>query len=87
MSGLTVKADGQRLRDFEITDVRQNSAGYLAGIKAGDKIIAINGNPTSEMDLSELNNYFNTKPGKKVTMHILRGVQSIEKEFRLFSEI
>ncbi|MBI1770061.1 MAG: aspartyl protease family protein [Bacteroidetes bacterium] len=87
MSGLIVKADGQRLRDFEITEVRKNSAGYLAGIQPGDKIIAINNYPTSEMDLSELNNYFNTKPGKKIKMHILRGTQSLEKEFRLISEI
>jgi len=46
--------------------VRENSAGYFAGIKTGDKIISINGNPTSEMDLSELNNYFDSKPGKRI---------------------
>jgi hypothetical protein len=87
MSGLTVKAEGDRLRDFEITEVRESSAGDQAGIKVGDKIITINSYPTSEMDLSELNNFFNSKPGKRLTMQILRGTQILEKEFRLFSEL
>jgi hypothetical protein len=87
MSGLIVKAEGDRLRDFEIIEVRHNSAGDLAGIQAGDKILYINNAPTAEMDLSEVNNYFNTKPGKKITMQLLRGKQIVEKEFRLINEI
>jgi C-terminal processing protease CtpA/Prc len=87
MSGLTVKADGPRLREFEVTEVRTNSAGEQAGILVGDRIISINNNPTSAMDLSQLNNYFNSKPGRKITMSIKRNDQTIEKAFRLFSEI
>jgi len=87
MSGLTVKADGPRLREFEVTEVRQNSAGEHAGVLVGDKIMSINQNPTVDMDLSQLNNYFNTKPGRKVRMLIKRNNQLIEKELTLFSEI
>ncbi len=87
MSGLTVKADGPGLRDFEIVEVRKNSAGDQAGILIGDKIISIRNFPTSEMDLSEVNNYFNSKPGRKVTMEILRKDKIIQKEFRLLAEI
>jgi predicted metalloprotease with PDZ domain len=87
MSGLSIKAEGARLRDFEVIEVRKNSAGDQAGILVGDKVIAINNYPTSEMDLSELNNFFNSKPGKKVTMQLLRKDQLIEKQVILFSEI
>jgi hypothetical protein len=87
MSGLTVKAEGERLRDFEIAEVRKNSAADQAGILAGDMILSINSFLTSEMDLSEVNNYFSTKPGRKITMIILRGNKKIEKVFHLFSEI
>jgi membrane-associated protease RseP (regulator of RpoE activity) len=87
MSGLTVKAEGERLRDFEVTEVRNNSAGAQAGILVGDKILSINSFLTSEMDLSEVNNYFSSKPGKRITMVILRGNEKIEKIFHLFSEI
>ncbi|HTH58453.1 MAG TPA: aspartyl protease family protein [Cyclobacteriaceae bacterium] len=87
MSGLTVKADGPRLREFEVTEVRTNSAGEQAGIQVGDRIIAINHNQTNSMDLSQVNNYFNSKPGRKITMSLKRNNQTIEKTFRLFSEI
>jgi hypothetical protein len=87
MSGLTVKADGLRLHDFEITEVRKNSAADQVGILVGDKIISINGIPTIEMNLSELNNYFSSKPGKKITMKIIRNNDVLKKEFKLFSEI
>jgi hypothetical protein len=87
MSGLTVKADGPRLREFEVTEVRKNSAGEQAGILVGDKILSINSNPTMDMDLSQLNNYFNTKPGKKVRMLVKRNNLLIDKELQLFSEI
>lgn len=87
MSGLTIKADGDRLRDYEVAEVRQNSAGQQADIRIGDKLIAINGIFTSELELSEINNYFNSKPGKKVKMQILRKNELLQKEFLLFSEI
>lgn len=87
MSGLIVKADGPRLRNYEIIEVREKSAAFNAGILAGDRILAINNDQAEDMDLSQLNNYFNTKPGKKITMVLLRGSVTIEKQFRLLSEI
>ncbi|GHN00049.1 hypothetical protein WSM22_15380 [Cytophagales bacterium WSM2-2] len=87
MSGLSVRAIGSRLREFEVIEVRERSAGFLAGINVGDKILSINNNLTEDMDLSQLNNYFNTKPGKKILMRLLRGNQVLEKEVILVSEI
>jgi hypothetical protein len=87
MSGLMVRAIGENLREFEIVEVRQNSSANQSDIRAGDKIISINNAPAVNMNLSEVNNYFDTKPGKKVTMLILRGTVQIEKVFTLINEI
>ncbi len=87
MSGLTLKAMGETLHDFEIVEVRQNSSAKQSDIRVGDRVIAVNNAPTSTMDLSEVNNYFDTRPGKKITLLILRGTTQMEKVFTLVNEI
>jgi C-terminal processing protease CtpA/Prc len=87
MSGITVKAIGETLHNFEIVEVRKNSSANLSDIRVGDKIIAVNNNLTENMNLSEVNNYFDTKPGKKITLLILRGAVQMQKVFSLINEI
>jgi len=87
MSGITLKAKGARLRRFEVTDVRENSAAEKVGIKPGDELISINGLPVSDLDLSSINAYFNSKPGRKVRVDLLRGTQRIHTSFDLESPI
>ncbi|HLZ16822.1 MAG TPA: PDZ domain-containing protein, partial [Cyclobacteriaceae bacterium] len=87
MSGVTVRATGPRLRDFEVIEVREKSPAAAVDIKLGDKIFSINNMLTSEMDLSEVNGYFNYKPGKRINMKIIRGAEMIEKEIKLINEI
>jgi hypothetical protein len=87
MSGISVKADGSHLNEFEIVEVREKSPAYVVGIKTGDKIFSIGNSLTSEMDLSEINSYFNSKPGKRIRMKIIRGTELIDKEFTLINEI
>lgn len=87
MSGLTLKAKGSRLQHFEITDVRGKSPAEEAGIKPGDLVLTINGLLTSDMDLNQLNAFFNAKPGKKVILELDRNGQRLRKEFRLMSQI
>jgi len=87
MSGISLKATGPILREFVVTEVRGQSSAFRVGIKVGDKIFSINNTLTSEMDLSEINTYFNTTPGKKLTMKIIRGSELIDKEIILINEI
>ncbi|MBS1506913.1 MAG: aspartyl protease family protein [Bacteroidetes bacterium] len=87
MSGLSIKADGEQLREFEVVEVRQNSPASLADIQVGDKVIMINDIFTKDLDLSQINGYFDTKPGKKIVMGILRKSQIIKREFTLANEI
>ncbi|HWA32499.1 MAG TPA: aspartyl protease family protein, partial [Cyclobacteriaceae bacterium] len=87
MSGITLKAKGARLRRFEVTDVRANSAAEKVGIQPGDELLSINGLPVSDLDLNSINAFFNSKPGKKVRVDILRGTQRIHTTFTLESPI
>lgn len=83
LSGLTIRARGARLRNFEISDVQENSSAARADIRKGDKIITVNGMNTSELDLNMINGFLNSKPGKKITLQIQRDGLKVKKEFRL----
>ena len=83
LSGITVRARGAKLKNFEISDVREHSQAEKAGIKEGDKVISVNGLTTADMDLSIINGILNSKPGKKIVLQIQRDGQKMRKEFRL----
>jgi C-terminal processing protease CtpA/Prc len=83
MSGLTIKAKGASLRTFEITNIRPNSPAEKSGLLAGDIISVINGLPANQLDLSSINGFFNTKPGKRISLDINRSGKVLKKEFRL----
>jgi hypothetical protein len=83
MSGLTIRAKGSRLKDFEITDIRENSPSKRADIKVGDKIVTVNGINASELDLNTVNGFLNSKPGRRITLVLNRKNEKIKKEFRL----
>lgn len=83
LSGLTIRAKGARLKNFEITDIRENSAAYRADLKVGDRIISVNGVSASELELNTVNGFLNSKPGRKISLMIERNSVKIRKEFRL----
>jgi Aspartyl protease/PDZ domain len=87
MSGLTLKAKGSRLQNFEITDVREKSPAELAGILPGDLVMTINGIDCSLLDLNQMNAFFNLKPGKRLVIEVDRSGQRLKKEFRLANQI
>lgn len=87
MAGIIVRAESKDLNQFEIVEVRKNSAAYHADVHEGDKIISVNNLPTEKMNLTQLNNFFTSKPGKKITLKLKRGEGLIEKQFRLVDEI
>ena len=87
MSGLTLKAKGARLRKFEVTDVRKNSAADREDIQNGDELVTINGTPTADLDLSNVNGYFNSKPGKTIRLELLRNGVRLMKKITLESQI
>ncbi len=87
LSGLTVKAQGEDLRNYEITNVRENSSADKANIKVGDSILSIGSEPASELDLNRIDSMLNSKPGKTITMEIERNGKKIKVEFVLQNQI
>lgn len=87
LSGLTIKAKGSDLTTFEITEVRNESAAKNADIQTGDIIISINGISTRDLNLNQINGYFNSKPGKKINLELNRNGELVKKFFFLEDQI
>lgn len=87
MSGLTLKAKGARLRKFEVTDVRKDSAAEKIGIQNGDELFSINGLRAADLDLNSVNGYFNSRPGKRIRLELLRNGEKLTKTLVLENQI
>ena len=83
LSGLTIRARGARLRNFEISGVRENSSAAKSDIRKGDKIITVNGMVAADLDLNMINGFLNSKPGRKITLQIQRDGVKVKREFWL----
>ena len=59
LSGLTVHATGPDLNIFELSEVRNGSAGFDAGLQAGDTLIRVNHSATKSLKLSDINQILN----------------------------
>ncbi|MBL7854475.1 MAG: aspartyl protease family protein [Cyclobacteriaceae bacterium] len=79
MSGITLKAKGSRLRNFEVTNVRPDSPAARADIKTGDDLVVINGARTSDLTLDEVIAFLNQKPGKKLHLEVSRQGERLKK--------
>ncbi len=83
LSGITVKAIGSNLNQYEIVEVRENSVAEDAGILAGDRLIAINHVETEKMGLGKVISILNAKPNKKLLLEISRDGKRIRQSFVL----
>jgi hypothetical protein len=87
LCGISVKAKGARLKTFEIIEVRKNSVADEMGITVGDLVASVNGRPASEFKLNELTGEFSSKPGRKLTLELIRNGETIRKTLILREEI
>jgi hypothetical protein len=87
LSGLTIKAKGDFLRNFEITDVRKGSTAEKANLKSGDMIMSINGVEVRELELSKVIGLFNSRPGVEISMILDRKGKQFTIRFKLENQI
>jgi predicted aspartyl protease len=68
---------GQDGAGFSVIDVISGSPADNAGIKSGDKILAIDGRPAEELELTEVREEFrNDTPGRKMRLRVQAGASS-----------
>jgi hypothetical protein len=77
MSGIDVTAGGKEFKTFTISHIAVNSPAWVAGMKEGDVIVAINGKGAAEFSLEEINAVFRSAAGSWVTIVVMRN-QSFE---------
>jgi len=69
---------------FEVMDVIAGGPAAAAGVKAGDKILAIDGRPVSEMPLPSIRARFRSEPaGTRVRLSVQSGEQKRDVEIAL----
>ncbi len=72
MSGIRLRAEGQDFKTLRVRRVVENSPATEAGVREGDLISAIDGKPTAELSLSQINQMFKQE-GKEYLLEIIRG--------------
>lgn len=83
MSGIEIRATGQKLNHFIINQLRKDSPATKVDIQLGDEIVAINGHLTKELTLGEVNSFFRSREGRKIRLELLRDDQKIVRKIRL----
>lgn len=68
---------------YVVVDVRKDSPSYLAGVRAGDELVSINGSPAYKTKLFDLNALFSSKVGKPIRLKIKRNERLIKVKFIL----
>lgn len=87
LSGINMQAKGSKLDVFQVTEVRENSVAQKAGILKGDQITRINGIPSKELHLNQLNGLLNSRPMKKIKLEVKRGDQYLNFDFELVDQL
>lgn len=77
MSGIDIICTGEDLQTYIIDYVRPNSPADKAEIQTGDVIVEIN--DRTDMNLSDINTLFQSRPGRKIFLRIKRGEQYLKK--------
>ncbi len=82
-TGMVVLAEGEGLNSFIVTDVRENTPAFEAGIRKGDLLLKVNGIKSKYLDLLKLNEKLRKREGKKIRLKIKRGEKEFKTSFRL----
>ena len=83
MSGMEVINPMPGLPVFTITNIRENSPAYLAGLKENDQILSLNNNSSKILELNDINLLLQSKENKKIKVKFLREGVEYETSFEL----
>ena len=87
MSGIEINVPYPDLPIFVIFKIKEGSPADLAGLKVNDQIMSIYLKDNTDLTLNEIHSYFQSKPGKKVSIIVLRDNKRIKTELILRQDI
>ncbi len=87
MSGLELKAKGERFRTYYVEKTVDGSPADLAGLREGDELLFINNSSASDLTISDIYKVLQTGEGKEVSLLIRRSGQIIIAQFALKRQI
>jgi membrane-associated protease RseP (regulator of RpoE activity) len=78
MSGMEIVNPMPGLPIFTVTNIRENSPAFLAGLKENDQILSLNNSSRNDMELNDINLLLQSKENKKIKVKYLRdGVEYV----------
>lgn len=83
MSGMEISNPMPGFPIYTITNIRENSPAYFAGLKENDQILSINNESHKSLELNDINLLLQSKEDKKIRIKVLRNGQEFKTEFIL----
>ncbi|GAB3500607.1 hypothetical protein GCM10027341_26170 [Spirosoma knui] len=83
MSGLELRAKGERFRNYYVDKIIENSPADLAGLQEGDEVLFVNNSSTSDLTISDIYKILQKGEGREVTLLVRRSGQVIVTTFVL----
>ena len=87
MSGLELISPLPGYPFFEVSEVQEGSPADEAGFQVGDQIMEVNGKDIDELKMNDLNELFQSRPGRLIRIVISRNGERMVKTFLLRREI
>ncbi|QIP11927.1 PDZ domain-containing protein [Spirosoma aureum] len=83
MSGLELRAKGERFRNYYVGKIIEGSPAALAGIEEGDEVLFVNNSSVSELTISDIYKILQKGEGKEVSVLVRRNGQIFVANFAL----
>lgn len=83
MSGMEVINPMPGLPIFTITNIRENSPAYFAGLQENDQILSINMSNHRSLELNDINLLLQSKEDRKIRVKVLRDGEEYKTSFNL----
>ncbi len=85
MSGMEVINPIPGVPVFTITDIRENSPAYLAGLRENDQILSLNNSNHQSLELNDINLLLQSRENRKIRITVLRNGEEYKTSFELKS--
>lgn len=83
MSGMEITNPMPGLPIFTISNIRENSPAYFAGLQENDQILSINSNNHRSLELNDINLLLQSKENRKIRLTVLRNGEQVKTSFEL----